>query len=102
MRVRVPLGYKFILGFIAVVAVVAFAPSGVSALGYSPDITQFLTIVVAMTVGLVMGALFSRRFARCIGQLTESANEVSQGDLSRDIQLPPTRMPDETHELASL
>ncbi len=98
---RVPLGYKFILGFVAVVAVVAFAPPVVAALGYSPDLTRFLTIVVALTAGLVMGALFSRRFARSIGQLTGSVHEVSQGDLTRDIQLPPTRMTDETHELTA-
>lgn len=98
---RVPLGYKFILGFVAVVAVVAFAPPVVGALGYSPEITQLLTIVVALTVGLVMGWLFSKRFARNIGMLTTSAHEVSQGDLSRDIQLPATSMSDETHELTA-
>lgn len=98
---RVPLGYKFIIGFVVVVAVVAFAPPLVSALGYAHETTQFLTIVVAMTAGLVMGALFSRRFARSIGLLTRSVQEVSQGDLTRDIQLPPTRMPDETHELTA-
>lgn len=98
---RVPLGYKFILGFVAVVAVVAFAPPLVGVLGYSPEITQLLTISVALTVGLVMGWLFSKRFARNIGVLTASAHEVSQGDLSRDIQLPATSMPDETHELTA-
>ncbi|MBV5336977.1 MAG: methyl-accepting chemotaxis protein, partial [Deltaproteobacteria bacterium] len=98
---RVPLGYKFILGFVIVVAVVAFAPPVVTALGYSPGMTQLLTIVVALTVGLIMGWFFSRRFTRNIAMLTESAHEVSQGDLSSDIRLPPTRMPDETHELTS-
>ena len=98
---RVPLGYKFILGFVAVVAVVTFAPPVVAALGYPPYVTQFLSIAVALTVGLIMGWLFSRRFARNIGILTESAHEVSQGDLSCDIRLPATRMPDETHELTT-
>jgi methyl-accepting chemotaxis protein len=98
---KVPLGYKFILGFVAVVAVVAFAPPVVAALGYTPEITQLLTIVVALTVGLVMGWLFSKRFARNIGMLTESALEVSRGDLSADIHLPATRMPDETHDLTA-
>jgi len=98
---RVPLGYKFILGFVAVVAVVAFAPPVVAASGYSADVTQLLTIVVAMTVGLIMGWLFSRRFTRDIGMLTKSAHEVSQGDLSCDIKLASTRMPDETHELTA-
>ena len=101
MQMRVPLGYKFILGFVAVVAVVAFAPPVVAALGYSPGVTQFLAIVVALTVGLIMGWLFSRRFARNIGMLKDSAHEVSQGDLSCDIQLPPTSTPDETYELTA-
>jgi len=97
---RVPLGYKFILGFVVVVAVVTFAPALVSRLGYPAELTYLLTIVTALTVGLVMGWFFSRRFTRNIGLLTASTHEVSQGDLSRDIRLPGSRMPDETHELA--
>ncbi len=97
---RVPLGYKFILGFVVVVAVVTFAPSMVSRLGYPAELTYLLTIATALTVGLVMGWFFSRRFTRNIGLLTASTHEVSQGDLSRDISLPGSRMPDETHELA--
>lgn len=97
---RIPLGYKFILGFVAVVAVVTFAPPLVEALGYSPGVTNLLTIAVALTVGLVMGWFFSRRFTRNIGLLTRSTQEVSQGDLSSDIRLPASSMPDETHELA--
>lgn len=97
---RVPLGYKFILGFVVVVAVVTFAPPLVSLLGYSAEVTHFLTIATALTVGLVMGWFFSRRFTRNIGLLTGSTHEVSQGDLSRDIRLPASNMPDETHELA--
>lgn len=97
---RVPLGYKFILGFVVVVAVVTFAPALVSRLGYPAELTYLLTIVTALTVGLVMGWFFSRRFTRNIGLLTTSTHEVSQGDLSCDIRLPGSRMPDETHELA--
>ena len=97
---RVPLGYKFILGFVVVVAVVTFAPALVSLLGYPAELTYLLTIATALTVGLVMGWFFSRRFTRNIALLTTSTHEVSQGDLSRDICLPGSRMPDETHELA--
>jgi len=98
---RTPLGYKFILGFIAVVAVEAFAPSFVALLGYSAEETRLLSVVIALTVGLVMGWFFSRKFSQNISRLSEATREVSQGDLSCDIELPATRVPDETHELAA-
>ena len=98
---RVPLGYKFIIGFLAVVAVVAFAPPLVEMLGYPPAFTKVLTFAVALTLGLVIGWTFSRRFTRNIGILADSASRISQGDLTQDINLPATRMPDETHELAT-
>jgi len=50
---RIPIGYKFILGFVVVVAAVAFAPSGVQLLGYSPESTKILTFAVALTIGLI-------------------------------------------------
>ena len=34
---RIPIGYKFIIGFVVVVAVVAFSPKLVEALGYSVE-----------------------------------------------------------------
>lgn len=98
---RVPIGYKFILGSVSVVAVVAFAPPLVALLGYSAELTQALSIVVALTVGLILGWLFSRRFSRNIGILTASAESISQGDLTNEVHLPASGMPDETHELAA-
>lgn len=98
---RVPLGYKFILGFVAVVGVVALSPPLVQSLGYSPGVTHLLSTVVALTVGLILGWLFTRRFSGNIGVLTRSAEAISQGDLTRNISLPRTNMPDETHELAA-
>lgn len=97
---RIPLGYKFILGFVVVVAVVAFVPAVIARLGYAPEITQILTYVVAMAAGLILGWFFSRGFTRNISRLTDSAEAISRGDLSRNVSLAESRFPDETADLA--
>lgn len=99
---RVPIGYKFILGFIVVVAAVAFSPELVGQLGYSAEISSILGYAVALTIGLILGWMFSKGFTANIERLTESAESISRGDLTRDVTIRSSRFPDETHELASL
>jgi methyl-accepting chemotaxis protein len=99
---RIPIGYKFIIGFIVVVAVVAFSPRFVGALGYSAEMSGLLAYAVAMTCGLILGWLFSKGFSANIGRLAESAEFISRGDLTRDVAIRPSNFPDETHELAGL
>lgn len=99
---RIPIGYKFIIGFVVVVGAVAFAPNLVGLLGYSPEISSILGYFVAMTVGLILGWLFSKGFTANIGRLTDSAESISRGDLTRDVIIRPSRMPDEINELAGL
>ncbi|MDD5286801.1 MAG: HAMP domain-containing methyl-accepting chemotaxis protein [Desulfuromonadaceae bacterium] len=99
---RIPIGYKFIIGFVVVVAAVAFTPNLVGFLGYSAEISSILGYVVAMTIGLVLGWLFSRGFTANISRLTDSAESISRGDLTRDVIIRPSRIPDESHELAAL
>ncbi|KAA0891858.1 methyl-accepting chemotaxis protein [Oryzomonas rubra] len=99
---RIPIGYKFILGFIVVVAAVAFSPRLVALFGYSPEISGILGYAMALTLGLILGWLFSRGFTANISRLTEAAESISRGDLTRAVDMPPTRIPDETHELADL
>jgi methyl-accepting chemotaxis protein len=96
----IPMGYKFILGFVVVVAVTAFFPFWVKLLGYSPEMTNVLTYAIAMTCGLILGSIFSRRFTKNISHLTASTESISQGDLTRDITLRGSRFPDETHDMA--
>ncbi len=102
MSTRVPICYKFILGFLVVVAAVAFSPKLVVLLGYSAEMSSLLGYAVALTVGLILGWFFSRGLAANISRLTESAEAISKGDLTRDVVLKATRLPDETNELASL
>src|ERR1035437_9031572 len=99
---RIPIGHKFIIGFIVVVAAVAFSPQLVGLLGYSAEISTVLGYVVAMTVGLILGWLFSKGFTANIRILTDSAESISRGDLTRDVTIRPSRIPDESHELANL
>ena len=96
----IQIGYKFILGFLAVVAAVAFVPSGVQLLQYSPELTSVLSYVVALTIGLILGSFFSKSFTKNISLLTGATEAISQGDLSRDLEFPATRFPDETHSMA--
>ncbi len=99
---RIPIGYKFILGFIVVVAAVAFSPNLVGFLGYSPEISNILGYAVALTVGLILGWAFSNRFTANIDKLMDAAESISKGDLTRDVIIAPSRIPDETHDLANL
>jgi methyl-accepting chemotaxis protein len=97
---RIPVGYKFILGFAVVVAAVGFTPDLIQRLGYSPEMTNFLTYVVAMTIGLILGWLFSKRFTRNVSFLTATAESISQGDLTRNVFVKKSPFPDETDDLA--
>jgi len=97
---HIPIGYKFILGFIVVVASVAFVPDGVKHLGYSPEITNILSYAVAMTIGLILGWIFSKSFTKNISLLTAATEDISQGDLTKDIVTRNSVFLDETHDMA--
>src|ERR1039457_1790889 len=96
----IPIGYKFIIGFVVVVALVAFFPFWLPLLGYSPEISNVLTYAMAMTCGLILGWLFSKSFTKNITELTSSTEAISQGDLTREITLKKTFFADETHDIA--
>jgi methyl-accepting chemotaxis protein len=99
---RIPIGYKFIIGFVVVVAAVAFSPRLVELVGYSSEISIILGYVVALTTGLILGWIFSKGFTANFRILTDSAESISRGDLTRDVAIRPSRIPDESHELATL
>ncbi|HZV81734.1 MAG TPA: methyl-accepting chemotaxis protein [Geobacteraceae bacterium] len=97
----IPIGYKFILGIVLVVAAVAFSPDIVIALGYSREMTNVLAYLVALTTGLILGWLLSRRLSRNIGMITDSVEAISEGDLTREIKVKEVRFPDETTGMAA-
>nr|WP_279342307.1 methyl-accepting chemotaxis protein [Geotalea sp. SG265] len=95
------MGYKFILGFMAVVAAVAFVPDLVRTVGYSPEITSILTYTVAVTIGLILGWFFSKSFTRNISLLTAATEDISRGDLTREIELKDAYFTDETNDITN-
>lgn len=97
---HVPIGYKFILGFVVVVATVAFVPAAVRLLGYPPELTSILSYLVALTIGLILGWFFTRSFNRRIGALTAATEGISRGDLTCAVDVPASRFPDETEAMA--
>lgn len=96
----IPIGYKFILGIILVVAAVAFSPSMVMALGYSQEMTKILAYAVALTTGLILGWLLTKGLSRHIGKITESVEAISGGDLSEELDIKAKLFPDETVGIA--
>src|SRR4051794_245892 len=97
----IQIGYKFILGFLAVVAAVAFVPAWVQHLGYAPEITSLLSYLVALTLGLIMGSIFTKSFTRNISLLRASTEAISQGDLTTEVAVSNSRFPDETNDMAA-
>ncbi|MBI5562153.1 MAG: methyl-accepting chemotaxis protein [Deltaproteobacteria bacterium] len=101
MNIRVPVGYKFILGFIAVVAAAAFIPDIVDYFSIPEWTKKPISMLAAMVVGLIIGSFFTKSFTMHFRYLTGLAQRISHGDLTRNNEHKPKGMlfPDETGEL---
>jgi len=97
----IPIGYKFILGIVLVVAAVAFSPAMVIALGYSQEMTTIFAYAVALTTGLILGWLLTKGLSRNIGKITDSVEAISEGDLSLELDIKAKMFPDETVGIAN-
>lgn len=98
---RVEITYKFVMGFIIVIASIVLLNYLVPAMALVPAyLEQTLTTVCAILVGLVLGWFFSKAFTANILVLKGAAERISEGDLSRSVCLPNNLLPDETAELA--
>lgn len=98
---RIEIAYKFILGFIVVVALVVVVPYGVSYLAL-PDWAQgIIPPLAAIAVGLTIGSLFSRRLSRSAGILLGATRAIADGDLREAVDLGSRPMPDEFDDLAA-
>ncbi|ABA87292.1 methyl-accepting chemotaxis sensory transducer, class 44H [Syntrophotalea carbinolica DSM 2380] len=98
---RVEITYKFVMGFIIVVASIVALNYLVPATGLVPDyLEQTLSTTCALLVGLLLGWFFSKAFTANILVLKNAAERISDGDLSETIYLPNNLFPDETAELA--
>lgn len=88
---RLEIGYKFILGFTAVVAVVAFTPYWIDYLIPQLEVAEWLrdpfTILVAITFGLILGTVISKGLTKKIHRLAALANHIGSGDLTKATEL---------------
>ncbi|MBI3752521.1 MAG: methyl-accepting chemotaxis protein [Deltaproteobacteria bacterium] len=102
MKIKVQIGYKFILGFIGVVFTAAFAPAIVDAMNIVEWIKQPLSFLMAILIGLILGSIFTRSLTKDFRQLTSIANDISNGDLTRPngIDVNSKILQDESTELA--
>jgi methyl-accepting chemotaxis protein len=102
MNIKVPIGYKFILGFIAVVAVAAFVPGFVEKIGVVEWMHQPVSLLTAIVIGLILGSFFTKSFTRRFNILTNAAFKMSRGDLTRNVEIGSASsvFVDETNDLA--
>ncbi len=98
---RVEISYKFVIGFIVVVASVVLLNLLVPKMDLPEWTYQWITIVGALLVGLIFGWLFSKKFTLRIRALTTAAERLGDGDLSRKVRLPKSMFSDETEDLAN-
>jgi methyl-accepting chemotaxis protein len=97
---RVEITYKFIMGFIIVVASIVLLNLLVPKLGIAEVWQQLVSTGGAILVGLVLGSLFSKAFTGNIRTITMAAERISNGDLSQTVRLRASNFPDETADLA--
>lgn len=100
VRPNVPIGYKFIFGFIAVVAAAAFVPSVIDKTEVAEWLKQPLGFLTAIVIGLILGTTFTRSLTKHFGFLSVMAQRISSGDL-RETERPPSKrfFDDETTDL---
>jgi len=97
---RIEISYKFILGFIVVVATIVAVGYVVPFLGLPEYLEQPVVMAIALVVGLILGWLFSKAFTRNISVLRETAERFSEGDLTTQVSWEARKFPDETEDLA--
>ncbi|MFQ5900116.1 MAG: methyl-accepting chemotaxis protein [Thermodesulfobacteriota bacterium] len=98
---RIELGYKFIIGFIIVIAVVVFTPYVITFLEPGDWLREPLYLLIAITVGLIIGTVLSKGLTRSFHQLSTLAYKMGIGDLTHNADLTGAKIfQDETNDLA--
>jgi len=99
-RLRVELGYKFILSFLVVVIGVLVIAWILSRINIPPEWEEIATVLSAIAMGLAIGRTFSRILSRDFHELSRSAEVIAEGDLAHPLSLEERIFPDETADLA--
>lgn len=103
MKIKVQIGYKFIIGFLLVVSTAAFSPKIVQSLNIVDWLKEPVSFLIAILIGLILGSILSRSFTKDFSQLTSIANDISNGDLTQPdgIGVNNKILEDESTELAN-
>lgn len=97
---RIEVGYKFILGFIAVIAAVTLIPFFTPYLKIDKEWEHLFSTLCAITVGLIIGGVFSNKLGNTFQQISSAAEDISKGNLKeRTISLSKPLFEDETVDL---
>ncbi|RMG91206.1 MAG: methyl-accepting chemotaxis protein [Candidatus Dadabacteria bacterium] len=97
---RIEMGYKFILGFILVIAAVVLVPYLVRFLDLPAWAQSLIPPLAAIAVGLAMGSAFTKGLTRHVGELRAATMGIAEGDLRQAVNLGARRFPDELDDLA--
>ncbi len=98
---RVEISYKFVMGFVFVVASIVLLNLVVPYLEIPEVYQRYVMVFSALLVGGVLGLVLSRAFTANFRVLTSSAERLSEGDLTRNVRLPRRAFSDETDDLAN-
>ncbi len=97
---RIEMGYKFILGFILVIAAVVLVPYLVRFLDLPPWAQSLIPPLAAIAVGLAMGSALTKGLTRHVGELRSATVRIAEGDLRHAVNLGQRWFPDELDDLA--
>ena len=98
---RVEISYKFVVGFLFVVASVVLLNQLVPRMEIPEWTHQYISVFGALLVGLIFGWIFSKAFTTNFKILTQGAERLSDGDLSRNVRLRKGLFADETEDLGN-
>jgi methyl-accepting chemotaxis protein len=84
---RTSIKNKLILYFLLLLLVVLFIAGVVYLVTYDFKITYGITIALAMGIGTLFGIIFSKSILKRLNNLSNAAREISNGDLTLEIQV---------------
>jgi len=84
---RTSIKNQLILSFLALLFIVVVVVGVVNRVSDDFYLAQAISTALALTAGIVFGSVFSRSIVNRLNSLSNSAREISRGDLSKDISL---------------
>lgn len=100
VRIRIELGYKFILSFLVVIAGVIVVTRIIQGIDIPRAWEETVTVLTAIAMGLAIGRTFTRTLSRDFRRISHAAEEVADGDLGHPLSLEDRMFPDETADLS--